>query len=86
MSDDPIVQILVEAYQRGKEIALAKKVNAPSHPQQANPVTPTAKPVRARRKVTAAVKPCAVVLAWVCGFFALAQGDHAAAHRDLQQA
>lgn len=56
MSDDPIVQILIEAYQRGKEIALAKQANAPSPPPKADPVMPTAKPVRARRKVTAAVK------------------------------
>ena len=56
MSDDPIVQILLEAYQRGKELAAAKKVDVPSHPPQASPVTPTAKPVRTRRKVKAVVK------------------------------
>ena len=56
MSDDPIVQILLEAYQRGKEIAAAKKVDAPSQPPQANPVTPAAKPVRTRRKAKAAAK------------------------------
>ena len=56
MSNDPIVQILLEAYQRGKEIAAAKKVDAPTQPPQANPVTPTAKPARTRRKAKAAVK------------------------------
>lgn len=54
MSNDPVVQILREAYQRGKEIAQQKK-NAPSHSPKADPVTHTANPVRKRRKaVTAA--------------------------------
>ncbi len=56
MSDDPIVQILLEAYQRGREIATAKKVNEPSQPPQESPVTPPAKPVRTRRKAKAAEK------------------------------
>ncbi len=55
MSDDPIVQILLEAYQRGREIAADKKVDALNQ-LPANPVTPTAKPVLIRRKAKAAEK------------------------------
>jgi hypothetical protein len=53
MSNDPVVQILREAYQRGKEIA-QQKVNTPSPPPKADPVTHAANPVRKRRKVVAA--------------------------------
>ncbi len=56
MSDDPIVQILLEAYQRGREIAAAEKVNVPNQPPPANPVTPAAKPARTGRKAKAAEK------------------------------
>jgi hypothetical protein len=45
MSDDPIVQILLEAYQRGKEIA-QQKGNAPSHSPKADPVTYTTNVIR----------------------------------------
>ncbi len=41
MSDDPVVQILLEAYRRGREISTAKKVD---NPPQANPVVLTAEP------------------------------------------
>ena len=65
MTLSPIAQCFLIAAQRGKETLARKQelaaadsttANAPSQPPQANPVTPTAKPARTRRKVQAAGK------------------------------
>ena len=65
MTLSPIAQCFLIAAQRGKETLARKQelaaadsttANAPSQPPHESPVTPTAKPVRTRRKPKAAAK------------------------------
>ncbi len=65
MTLSPITQCLLIAAQRGREVlareqelaaASSTTATVPSQPPQESPVTPTAKPVRTRRKAKAAEK------------------------------